>query len=250
MESFNTPYKNWYEEPPDSNIPLWRYMSFEKFFDLISTSSLYFCRTDKFIDQYEGLANKYTYDLINKDFSEFENVDEMRNQLKNFISNMKKITFVSCWHMNYHESLNMWNEYCSDKTGIAIKTDFFNLKGAIIDDSLGPIFLGPVKYANQLEENADLRNFVRLLCYKRPEFKHENEFRAFLTYIRGKPDKQDADTINIQPPEKGQKIRVDLHKLIKEVYLHPNCLKNFAEEVANLIDGKLNIPINKSTLGA
>ena len=46
--------------PKDENIPLWRYMSFSKFVDLIDTSSLYFSRLDKFIDKFEGHVNSYT----------------------------------------------------------------------------------------------------------------------------------------------------------------------------------------------
>jgi hypothetical protein len=42
-------------EPEDQSAPIWRFVSLEKFRDLITTSQLYFCRADLFLDESEGL---------------------------------------------------------------------------------------------------------------------------------------------------------------------------------------------------
>jgi len=42
------------EYPENKNIPIWRYLSFSKFMDLISTNSIFFSRADKFEDNFEG----------------------------------------------------------------------------------------------------------------------------------------------------------------------------------------------------
>lgn len=43
-------------ELPDDADFLWKYMSFEKFVNLLGTKSLYFTRADKFEDPLEGFT--------------------------------------------------------------------------------------------------------------------------------------------------------------------------------------------------
>ena len=40
--------------PPDDRDTLWRYMSLEKFVNMLETKSLFFTRADKFEDPFEG----------------------------------------------------------------------------------------------------------------------------------------------------------------------------------------------------
>jgi hypothetical protein len=48
-------YKEHYlfEDLPESTV-IWKYLEFDKFLSLLNTRSLYFCRSDKFEDPYEG----------------------------------------------------------------------------------------------------------------------------------------------------------------------------------------------------
>ena len=39
---------------PKDDTTLWRYMSFEKFANLLATGSLFFSRADKYDDKFEG----------------------------------------------------------------------------------------------------------------------------------------------------------------------------------------------------
>jgi len=39
---------------PKDNATLWRYMSFEKFANILATESLFFSRADKYDDKFEG----------------------------------------------------------------------------------------------------------------------------------------------------------------------------------------------------
>ena len=221
-------------------------MSLEKYTDLLVSSSLYFCRTDKFIDRYEGTANKYTYELIENYFYEFDNAKEMQQSLKGIIESIKTVTFVNCWHMSIEESMAMWETYSPNGEGVAIKTTFMNLRESIQDMGLGPIFFSPVRYAERLEENIDLRNFASMLCYKRPQFKFENEFRVFLTYTKGITDEYDKDKINIVPPDFGQKIKINLSNLIEEVYVHPNCSDKFYNLVSKITNEHIEVPVLRS----
>lgn len=47
--------KTWqFQKPKDLNVPIWRYMDFTKFVDLLDTKTLFFTRADRFDDQFEG----------------------------------------------------------------------------------------------------------------------------------------------------------------------------------------------------
>jgi hypothetical protein len=43
------------DSQPDDNSVIWRFMRFERFADLVTTGELYFCRSDLFTDENEGL---------------------------------------------------------------------------------------------------------------------------------------------------------------------------------------------------
>lgn len=53
------------KQPEDKDCKLWRYMDFSKFMSLITTSQLYFSRSDKFPDIYEGhLSSKLLLEMF------------------------------------------------------------------------------------------------------------------------------------------------------------------------------------------
>ena len=45
-------------QPKNENIKIWRYMDFTKFVSLISSKSVFFCRSDLFEDPFEGSYSK------------------------------------------------------------------------------------------------------------------------------------------------------------------------------------------------
>lgn len=216
-------YKNYAVEPKDSTVTLWRYLSIKKYLDLLVSNSLYFCRIDKFQDQYEGTPNSYTSELIENSFEEFPNAEEMRGQWKVILRHLRKISFVNCWHMADEESPEMWSQYCPNGKGVLIKSSFERIQGSLIDMNVGHLFISPVTYAKSIEEPYALLNGMKLLCYKRPEFKYENEYRLILQYMDGEPSNEDgANSYTVLPPENGFKHKVNLDALIDEVYLSTN----------------------------
>ena len=46
---------------------------------------MYFSRDEKFIDKFEGLINDVSNARIDSEFSEFDNAEGIRNQLKCFL---------------------------------------------------------------------------------------------------------------------------------------------------------------------
>lgn len=150
---------------------LWRYMSIDKFIDLLSKKSLfltplsYYQKTDPF----EGLLPKATYQLMiqtlksqnikseqkirqleeiyidqvradlitptkeqNIAIASFKNFSkEARDELTLLINKICKSTCVHCWYQSESESEAMWKLYSDSGKGIAIKTSVNSLSKSI-----------------------------------------------------------------------------------------------------------------------
>jgi hypothetical protein len=50
-----------FKKPRNGDQKIWRYMDFTKFIDLLISDSLYFSRSDKFSDSFEGSLPRMTY---------------------------------------------------------------------------------------------------------------------------------------------------------------------------------------------
>ena len=89
-------YKNHYafELPENGNLKIWRYIDFEKFLSLITYTSLYFCRSDKLMDSFEGTIPQTTLKNLENYFNEFDNKDEITNSFYNLFSVNRKMTLV------------------------------------------------------------------------------------------------------------------------------------------------------------
>jgi hypothetical protein len=140
----------------------------------------------------------------------------------------------------------MWETYCSNGEGVAVKSKFENLLHGINDPNLGSMHIRPIRYAEKVEEEVNLANFLNLLNYKRPEYKYENELRVLLFYTQGIDDPNEKDKIIIQAPEFGQKISVDLNILVDEIYVAPNAPEWFYELVKKLTTLTYQKPVLKS----
>ena len=48
---------------PKNEDPVWRYMNFEKFANILATESLFFTRADKYDDKFEGYVPQSTTEV-------------------------------------------------------------------------------------------------------------------------------------------------------------------------------------------
>lgn len=124
-------------------MKLMRYMSVEKYKDLLSTGTLFLPRYDMFEDQFEGtlgyvppgeLIDEYTKKLkritrksqagetLAREFLEAFEPALYHNFLRDF-------TFVSSWHQGMDESSLMWRAYAQE--GVIIKSDLSSLKSSL-----------------------------------------------------------------------------------------------------------------------
>ena len=194
-------------QPKDEDT-LWRYMSFEKFTNILATKSLFFTRADKYDDKFEGYIPESTT-LPYK--------PEVNPRVNRVDSNLRQYFMCNCWHHRERESMGMWDKYQLRNSGIAIKTTMGNLKNSLPDDP--NVFIGKIEYIenhNQIEIPTNVENFLHYpYFYKRTPFEYEHEVRAIIDI---------ASILQDDPYEFGIPLEIDIEKLIganSEVIVSP-----------------------------
>lgn len=234
---------------------LWRYMDFAKFIALLEHKALYFARTDLLGDAFEGAAgiaerraewDAYYLDFFREAVRTVPGQDEppthehiereasrLLTELATTGDNVRRSSFVSCWHANTLESEALWRLYCPPSTtGVAVRTDARLLLEALGNNA--DIELGRVRYL-------DLRqSFIGIndrLFSKRKSLAHEAEVRAVIRN-RFRPSE-----------ELGRAMPVDLQKLLVSVVPSPFAPSWFAALVeATLKRYDLEVKISRSEL--
>jgi hypothetical protein len=221
-----------FQQPQSEKIKLWRYMDFTKFVSLISSSTLFFCRSDLFSDPFEGSYPKANVPLRplvyhqlyqNMESSDFQN---LMTQTSNFTKSIREGVYINCWHANEYESAAMWDLYAKTNEAVAVETDYLNLKNVLPDN----IFLGLVNYIDYETEWIPESNIFYPFTHKRKSFEHEKEVRAVITKFREK------DIYYDQKNEiSGINIKIELNSLIKNIHVSPtapNWLVDLTREIS------------------
>ena len=238
----------------NDDMILWRYMSLDKFVNLLDDGGVYFSPLDSYMnsDPYEGfppaVAIKEMYsasDLYYKEVTDYVCSLESSGQPKtpeffgairkakdhlatrsavfrklfNFIS---KGSLVSCWYYSEHQSEAMWKLYSDQGKGVAVKTTVGKLKraleSAISTERQTKIFIGKVRYLDfsdpKLAPSDCMVDGHIMPLLKRISYSHENEVRAFLC-----PDLDvtNLDDFVIRP----YMAHCDVFSLIDGVYVSP-----------------------------
>lgn len=221
--------------PPKKDLALWRYMDLKKYQSFLETSSLFFCRADKFIDPFEGSLPKIEADyriqgekiqaaMFNRKFNKSQ-AQRNISGLKKLHQRLKRGEVINCWHSNRTESDAMWQLYLKDNEGVAIQTTVEKLSKAIetIPEKIG---ISKVRYLNYEEDRwyhpidypEKSYNLYIPIVHKRIEFIHENEVRLI-------HDVQDAvdneDYWDNQPNHIGKLIAIDIGELVEKIILPP-----------------------------
>ena len=107
----------------EDDVKIWRYMDFSKFVEILDRKSLFFTRSDKFEDKFEGSYPKANFDSSNKNYQE-----DFLVWSKKVRERIRPYMLINCWHINQCESSAMWKLYSQCNEAIAIQTTFGNLK--------------------------------------------------------------------------------------------------------------------------
>ena len=232
---------------PQSDAPLWRYMDFAKFVDLLETQSLYFCRVDR-LGPFEGSFTKPLSDNYQQVYGQlFKDPKQAAESVRRFQSTNRawpKWTYVNCWHMNDGESMAMWEAYVRSQAGIAIKTDFASLSRSLKGEH--QVFVGTITYLDYNRDWFKGGNILIPFFHKPKSYQHENEVRALIW-------KPPATMLLEGGGEAGIKEKVDLAALLSEVYVVPSLTGKsdswFRDTVQAVIERYgINLEVKQSTL--
>lgn len=207
--------------PPSQAV--WRYVSLDKFVDLLTSRTLYLARLDKFDDGLEGLlsnGNQHRRTRAWEAFHAAYSINDDPGQMALQCLPQRMRYFVSCWHINDREDRGMWRRYAPRAESVLIKSR------AGVLQFCGRIWrgvTGRVEYVCHEDPRPEFLSYAPAY-YKPLEYRFEREFRLALPWPR----------LNVQPPEflRG---RLDPGLLIEEIIIHPHAgdvLANHIQAVA------------------
>lgn len=210
---------------PDGNSKIWRYLDFPKFVSLLN-ENLFLAQSIYLPDKFEGFWPK-TY----------PNMDE-------YLKKLREYTCINCWQKNEVDSALMWEVYPKSNNGIAIQSTFDRLCECV-GGEINDLYAGEVDYSDKtlkLELGLTFEPFFK----KRKYFKEDNEIRIIYQEIDVGTQKKS----NIDFVKHGIYIKVDLDKLIENIYISPNAEKWFSDLVQSVVDKyKLDRKVKKSPVG-
>jgi hypothetical protein len=211
---------------------LWRYISYEKFENLISSKSLYFARIDQFKDNLEGVPSFISVKNILADKSKNDKQKQEILRLYHLrAENNRKVSYACCWHINNNVNKELWNIYGEKSSeSIGIETNVAKLSKEL--SKTGMAFLNePVRYFDENYFNQYVYWFPTM--FKRLEYKSENEYRTIL-FVHG---------WNLP----GVKAGINIENLIRRIHIHPDASKEFFKKVQIFIkESRFKIPVTKS----
>lgn len=196
---------------------LWRYLSLDKFIDLVSSNSLFFAPLawyDK-TDPFEGFMPRVAMDALASIPQYFR--DEQREVLARLVEqlppaagpqlqtlladieayvpsmkalykNIVSCLMVNCWYQSPHESEAMWGLY--SRQGVAIRTRVGRLRNALVNEDPKPaVHIGAIKYLDFTDPALTAKDCMTpdghlMGMMKRMAYAHEREVRMFITAER------------------------------------------------------------------
>lgn len=221
---------------PSWNTTIWRYISFEKFLDIILNHRLFFTNAIRFSDKNEGGISELTQDRLHKKYilsGKSENdasFDVMALQMN--IEYQKQSSYLSCWTMDPDESYALWKIYLGgSKSGIAIRTNVKKLIDSFKTSTKNvgnDIYLEKVVYEDFINDPVDV---LGALTTKRRCYKYENEIRL----IRIDPS-QDAKLTKKSMTRLGITREINPEVLIDQIYLSPFATKQLNKIIKQTLD--------------
>ena len=233
-----------FEQPSNINVRVWRYTSFVKYVSFLQTSSLYLSQVKILAknDPYEGTTTK-------NEFTKIELGDKIAIHSQKFRKVGLSTNYVSCWHMNEHESQAMWRLYSSHLSeAVCIQTTYKKLSDALPDipgiDS-EHYFIGKVKYIDHHVDDMPPDNNFYPIMHKLNSFEHEREIRV--VYWKRDPGTSNQETLDNYPA--GIEVPIDIENTIEKIIISPTAPTWFSTTVEQVTRKYgITIPLHKSAL--
>ncbi|MBU2513738.1 DUF2971 domain-containing protein [bacterium] len=261
----------------NSDQKIWRYLTLDKFIDLISRQALYFAPLEKFIDSdpFEGYmpipALKIFHGALGDTIQFFEKesldrfeklgaengvpintekfkrtinseTDKIKKKSLKFMKILGKSIQVNCWNISDYESEAFWKLYSDEGKGVAIESTVESLSKSIFPTYSGNrIHIYPVKYVDFFDESLNVSDCMVdgqvVPLIKRKSYEHENEVRAFIV--------PDVDVKRLDEHKiEHVFVEVDLSVLIERIHISPFAGTAFKNSV-KAVSKAFNIEICK-----
>jgi len=218
--------------PVAPETPLYRYMPFWKFKDLVKRQALFFCRTDKFADPRE-VTFPDSYWLRAAGRVQDEEVWDYLAFRKLYNQYEKAFLLVSSWREEADFNLKGFEEYDCNRDGVAIGTTVGRLLDALgsKDDE---VIVRRVVYEDFSALPASdfpveiLSNVIARQLLKRRQYSWEQEIRALIMDEAGLQRRKPSFAIGYHMP-------ISLPKLIARTLVSGNAPKRFQRRVSRLL---------------
>lgn len=189
-----------FHKQPSADSILYRYFTIEKLLDFLLESRISLVRLNNFEDKLEGMtlehlklnllsdeiSNKFINEIPSLNFISLNVNPKSRNNLRRKRDMFQNLNYATCWYINNHESVAMWQLY-SNPNSVAIRisheklvNEIKNSNFKISNSNFNKISYGCIDYYqfNDIEKiykidiKKDVAGFIKDLS-----FAHENEFR-------------------------------------------------------------------------
>jgi hypothetical protein len=170
-----------FPQPADPTAVIWRYISLDKFADIVENRRLYMSRADLLGDPHEGSTPaaelNYWQWLVDNAESEEQRLTILHNRemLSGFAREFQPTYYVSCWHMNPDENIAMWERYVRYSDAVAVSSTYSTLRSQL-DNVV--VEMGLMRYINYEVSGVPSPNRLELVMHKRHFFADEKEVRA------------------------------------------------------------------------
>ena len=209
---------------------LWRYFDYTKFEDLLRSSTLYFSRPDRFHDPFEGRfspGNKQTQSESDRIFRSLYSISTSPDSEK-YHDIHRTVVFISCWHRNTSESLQMWNAYTKSPDSVVVTTSARALRLFLPQNLMKyAVKCAPLDFPRtEFSHNS-------LFFYKPDEYRFEREFRILRSpadHEAFHPDKEE---------DRFRRVPIRLKKIVHRVITHPAATTETKERVERLMQAYL-----------
>jgi hypothetical protein len=230
------PYKEYavFEKPDNLQQKIWRFIDIKKYADLLNRQALYFARSDRFRDEWEGkktspeiiLTKQYRKDWgesIHLNEQDLEKIMKLDSETD---KDLLQHTFVNCWYICDQDSKAMWYVFKKD---IAIQSTYLKLRESIKDSR--DIFIGKVKYKDMNNDINPMDSFFRRLIRKDKKFENENELRAIVTNWV-----DEKGSVLKKPLDDGLLVSVDIDLLVERVIVSSSSSLSFMENTQSITE--------------
>lgn len=233
----------------EEDTTVWRYIDIYQLISMLTDKKLFFSRLDTLND-----PSEMTFPALNKKVFSISGMQH-RKILYEYIDELKKNSFVNCWHINNAESQAMWRLYLSSYDGVAIKSTVKKICESYLDSA--EIKIVKILYLDFNEK--DLKNYENGLIYKNGykylymykdiSWEYEKEIRMIYQETPGKKEDIDNDEeylLNDDNMKYGRAFKFNLDLLIERIVFSP-LISDWKIEVIKSIINKYGFKFNNQS---